>query len=250
MRADTRRNLAKTYAELLALEAAAKKANLDNTEQFQEVARWLRLRALTSLYSRSLQEKYRNPSQAEIDAYYAAHLSSYERIKAARIMIPRTAPTGTDKAEFDKKARDAATAARDRAAKGEDAEQIQKDSYSALGLGGAPPTDLGIRGRDQFLQEESDELFALGPGNVSRVEAEASSYVVYKVVSKETLSEDQVKNAIAADISRRKLADALQSATGSVRSELNEQYFGTERAAPAGGNPPPTPRGIRPPHPQ
>jgi hypothetical protein len=241
MRPDTRRNFAKTYAELLTLEDAARKANLDNTEQFEEIMRWLRLRAAAGLYRRGLEEKYGTPSQQEIDAYYKEHLPSYERITAARILVPRAGPAGADKAEFDQKARDTATAARDRAVKGEDPEQIQKDCYAALGLGNAPPTDIGTRGRNQFLPEESGELFALKVGDVSKLEIEAASYVVYKVASKETVPQDRIKREITAEISRRNLAEAIRAATENVHPEFNEQYFGVDRAMPAGASAAPIP---------
>ena len=42
---ETRRNLAETYAQYLALEPLAAKAGLDNTARFAEIMRWWRYRA-------------------------------------------------------------------------------------------------------------------------------------------------------------------------------------------------------------
>lgn len=248
-RPEVLRNIAKAYAELLAYQVAAKQAGLDSTDQFAELVEWLRLRALADLYRRNLQEKYRNPSPEQIHAYYTAHLANYERIKTARILIPRSGPAGSDKAAFDAKAHDAATIARARAVQGEDPDLIEKDTYTALGLVSPPPTDIGSRARNQFLPDESEELFALNAGDVGRVETEANNYVIYKVTSKETLPEEQMKQQITNEIARTGLADGIRAVTDSIHTDLDEAYFGPEQPA----RPAPRPAGPQPnavpPHP-
>src|SRR5215470_5205895 len=74
-----RQNLAKNFADFLAVEAVAKKAGIEDTREFRELMNWSRLRTVTDLYRRSLQEKYRNPSPEEIAAYYKQHYSEFER---------------------------------------------------------------------------------------------------------------------------------------------------------------------------
>jgi parvulin-like peptidyl-prolyl isomerase len=131
-----------------------------------------------------------------------------------------------EKQEQDKKLFAIASEARQRAIKGDDPEQIQKDVYSALGIGVPPPTDLGKQARKDFVAEESAELFSLQPGDVSKLETELASYVIYKVISRETLSEKEVKEQSSREIARRNIEKANQAITQPVQPEYNEKYFG------------------------
>jgi parvulin-like peptidyl-prolyl isomerase len=226
-----RQNLGETYAEYMAMEAAARKTGLEETPEFREVMHWVRLRTIADLYRRTLQERYRTPSPEETDSYYQQHIASYERVKLARILVPRENPLVADKSEFDKKALAAANAAHDRAVQGEDPAQIEKDVYGALGLTGPPPTDLGNYGRGNFTEKEGADVFSLKAGGVSPIEIEPKSYVIYKVLSKETLPLDQIRTEISREISQQKFKDAIKAATDAAPAEFNEQYFGAKPTA-------------------
>lgn len=225
-----RQNLAKTYAEYLVYEPAAKKAGLEDSQQYAEIMRWLRLRMLTDLVRDQIVQQYRSPSDAEVASYYQGNVAEFDRAHVARIMVPRNASLPGDekleKSDRDKKLLALANDARQRAVKGEDPEKIQKDLYSALGIGAVPPTDLGNQGRKNFLAEESTEIFSLKPGEASKVETEPASFVIYKVISKDTLSESEAKDQISREISRRNIEKANQTITQSAQPEYNEKYFG------------------------
>jgi hypothetical protein len=221
-----RQNLALAYVEVLAFEEAARKSGMEDSAQFREVLSWARLRTIADLYRRNLQEQFRNPSPEEIDSYYQQHLASFERVHLVRILVPREDFSGRDKNDFDKRALQAAQAAHERAAKGDDPGQIQKDVYSTLGLESPPATDLGNFRRADFLENEADEVFSLQPGEISRVQTELKSYVIYKVLSKETLPESQVKAEIAREIAQQKFKDAIKAVGDAAPAEFNEQYFG------------------------
>lgn len=224
--ASGRQNLAQAYVEALAFADAARKAGTEDTEEFREVMFWVRLRTIADLYRRNLQEKYRNPEPEEIDSYYQQHMGSFERVHLLRILVPRENFSGGDKSEFDKKALAAAEAARTRAINGEAPEQIQKDVYAALGLERPPATDLGTYKRADFIEKEATDVFSLQPGQVGPLETEIKSYVIYKVASKETLAEAQVKADIIREISQQKYRDALKAVMDSAHADFNEQYFG------------------------
>jgi hypothetical protein len=223
--ANARKNLAKTYAEYVAIEAAARKAGMEDTPQFRELMNWTRLRTITDLYRRSVQEKYSTPSQAEIDGYYQQHLAEYERVKLARVLIPRESPSAANKDDFDKKAHEAANAARESLIKGVDPVQVQKDAYATLGLAAPPATELGNRRRADLLADESVEVFALKIGEVSKVQTEPRNYVVYKVTGKDVLPKEQVKNDISREIYRQKFQDAMKSVLDAAPAEYDEQYL-------------------------
>jgi hypothetical protein len=240
-----RQNLAQAYVEALAFEDAARKAGTEDTEEFREVMFWVRLRTIADLYRRNLQEKYRAPEPEEIYSYYQRHLASYDRVHLLRILVPRENFSGGDKNEFDKKALAAAEAARKRAVNGEAVEQIQKDVYTGLGLTLPPSTDLGSYQRADFIEKEAADVFSLQPGEVSPLETETKSYVIYKVASKETLTEAQVKTEIIREIAQQKYRDALKAVMDSAHADFNEQYFG-----PMAPKPPIEPPGLprRPAH--
>ncbi len=244
--ANARRQLAKTYAEYLAIEAAARKAGMEDAPQFRELMNWTRLRAITDFYRRKLQEKYATPAQEEIDAYYRQHSADYERVDLVRILVPRENRAAPNQQEFEKKAHDAAEAARERLAKGSDPLQIQKDAYTALGLAAPPHPALGERRRTDMLPEEAAEVFALKVGEVSQVEAEPGSYVVYKVAGKSMQPEEQVKSDISRAIVQQKFKDAMTAVLNAAPADLDEQYLQPVKATPDAVTPapisPPSPR--------
>lgn len=221
-----RQNFARTYAELLALEAAARRSGVEDTPEFRQVMDVLRLRTAADLYRQSLERRFRNPPQDEIAAYYREHVADFERVKLARILIPRRNPASADAQDFERKALDAANSARERAVKGDEPEKIQKDVYAALGLKTTPATELGAYRRSDMIEKESTDVFALRAGEVTAVEVEAASYVIYKVITKETPALDQVKEEIARMISQKKFKEAMQAVTASAPATFNDQYFG------------------------
>src|SRR5262249_5048200 len=218
-------HLARTYAEYLAVEAAARNSGLEDTIQFRELMEWLRLKTITDLYRSKLQEKYRAPTQEEITSYYKQHFSDYETVKLIRVLIPRESPPGKDKDQFDKKAHEAAGVARQRLMEGEDPVQIQKDSYSALGLASPPSTDLGSLRRAQLVKEEAAEVFSLKPGDVSQIQIEPSYYVIYKLITKDVISQDKVTNDISREIYQKNFREAMKEVIDAAPAEFNEQYF-------------------------
>jgi len=224
-----RQTLAHTYAEALVLEDRARESGIEDSDEFRLLMDWARLQIGTQLYRRRLEERYRTPSKEEIDAFYQQHLASYERAEVLRILAPRVkASSGNpeDDTDFDKKALEAANDARERVAKGEDPKEVQKDVYAKLGLSSPPPVNLGKYGRNGFTDKEGPEVFALKAGEVSQVEVEPKSYVVYKVESRETLSQDEVKPEISQQIFAQKFKDAMKEVTDATPAVFDEQYFG------------------------
>jgi hypothetical protein len=86
-----RQNLAKAYAEYLVYEPAAKKAGLEDSQQYAEIMRWVRLRMLTDLVRDQIVQQYRSPSDAEVASYYQENVAEFDRAHVARIMVPRNA---------------------------------------------------------------------------------------------------------------------------------------------------------------
>jgi len=90
---NARRQLAQTYADLLAYEQAARSSSLENTPEFQDLMELVRLRTLAEMHRRNLQAKYGSPSQEDIDAYYRQNPTNFIEIKLRRILVPRKNPS-------------------------------------------------------------------------------------------------------------------------------------------------------------
>jgi parvulin-like peptidyl-prolyl isomerase len=129
--------------------------------------------------------------------------------------------------EFGRRAQLAAQNMRERLIKGDDPETIQNDAYAALGLPGVQPVDIGTRKTSMFPREESEELFSLAPGQVSRVETETSRYAIYKVTDNRPIEEAKVQDQIVRAVGEEKVKAAFKSIGNSVKPEYNLIYFGS-----------------------
>jgi hypothetical protein len=226
------------YAELLAFETAARQAGIPDTPEFHWTLQLLRLRTLADSYRRDLEARYRTPSDQEIDGYYHREIRRFEEVKLRRIVLPKNSFAATSKAEFEKKALQVADELRQRAATGEDFDALQRDGYTQLGFPGSPPaTEVGNRRRAGLLAEVADEVFGLDPGQLSKVENEPYSFVIYKVEAKRILPEQLVRDEISRELSRRKVENALKAVTGAIQTDLDKEYFGTPPAQPHSAEP-------------
>jgi bifunctional DNA-binding transcriptional regulator/antitoxin component of YhaV-PrlF toxin-antitoxin module len=223
--------IAKTYAELLAFASEARELGIDSSPLYQETMRWLQVKALADLLRRRLEKESRPVSDAEIEAYYREQLPHFEEVKLRRMVLPKSNFGTDDRQKFEHDVQRIAAQLRERAAHGEDLERLQKEGYEALGFSGLPPaTDVGNRRRVNLPSEVREEVFSLRPGEVSKVEDETYSFVIYKVDAKWRLPKEQVREEITSELARQKLGRAFKSITGNVRTELNEKYFGTASA--------------------
>jgi hypothetical protein len=192
------RNLAERYVQILAFADAGEKLGLDKDPKFQELMRVVRLNSLAEAYRRSVEEKYRSPSDAEIENYYKQNIARFEQVKLSRVFVPRVNPKtpreGLD--DFVQRAQQTANSLRDRAAKGEE-----------------------------------QDIFALKSGEVTKVEPEPAGFQFYKLQGRETLALAQVKNEIIAALHKEHLDAANKSVFDPIHTDLNDTYFGPKSAA-------------------
>jgi hypothetical protein len=239
-----RRSLGEKYVELLVFSEAAKAAGVENTPNYIEVMRVLRLKTLGDLYLNQLAEQYRNPSEQEIEAYYQANQQKYEGAKLSRIYIPKNNPdpqaTAEKKQEYQKKVQQVADDVQARATKGEEMSKLQKEAYTSLGITAAPPsTDLSLARHGTFPPKIDQDIFSHKAGEVFRSD-DATGYMLYRVEGRQTSPLESVKTEIVQQIYREKMEAKTKELNSPVHANYDEQYFGPP-VAPA---PPPGP--IRP----
>jgi len=223
------RSFAESYAQLLALADEGEKAGAENDPRFQELMRIARVRALADSYRHSLEEKYSNPPQEEIEAYYKENISKYDSFKVERIIIPsiNASRTPAARAEYQKKFQQMANDIHERAARGEETQKLQDEVYKSLSLPSPPKTDLGMKRKGGLPAGIEKDLLALKPGEVTKLENEMSGMNIYKLRSRDTIPVEYVKAEIVRDLHQKNMEAALKAVTGNIHPELNEQFFGS-----------------------
>jgi len=222
----SRAYIARQYAEYLTFERVATHAGVQNEAGFKALMRLRYIHTLEAWYQHDLEASVTPPSSKEIEAYYNANLPEYEEAKVHRIFIPNADPNVMNKEEFAKKARAVADEMRQRAAKGEDPDTLERDINAALGLNYPPTrTDIGSRRKSSFPKPIDDEVFSLQPGQVTKVEDEAGGFAIYKLDSKQKLPIAQVKDDIVDEMNTKKIADEMSAIRDSVGVDLNDEYF-------------------------
>jgi hypothetical protein len=224
------RSFAESYIQLLALANAAESAGVDKDPQFLELMKIMRLRTLSDFYRRSLETKASNPSPEEIQAYYKEHPTKYEQIRLERVIVPPARGRATSAADAAKKARNVAEEVRTRAVKGEDMDILQAYAYKELGLPAPPPADMGLRRRGTLAATLESELFALKPGEATKVEVEPAGFTVYRLRTRDLPSLDSVRGELLRDMKQKYVSDAIKAAEDRVHSNLNLDYFTPHQA--------------------
>ncbi|HKR94776.1 MAG TPA: peptidylprolyl isomerase [Candidatus Angelobacter sp.] len=233
------RQLGQAYVELLIFSEAGKAAGIQNTPAFKEVMRVLQLKTLGDLYRNDLAEKYRTPSDAEIEAYYKANEAKFQSAKLNRIYVPKNDPdpkaTEAQKQAYQTKAKQVADDMQARAAKGEAADKLQKEAYTTLGITATPPsTEMTSVRHGVFPAPLDQEIFSHKAGDVFRSD-DPNGFVIYHLESLQTAPLDSVKQEISREIFRKKMDDKFKELTEPVKTVYDEDYFGPPTPpAPAG----------------
>jgi parvulin-like peptidyl-prolyl isomerase len=115
---------------------------------------------------------------------------------------------------------------RARAAKGEDFDKLQKEAFAAAGFKGTPPDTKFSKARRTTLLAKDVTVMELKAGETSEVMSNPSGYYIYKMISKQELPLDEVKNEIRGTLSSQRYRDAMAGFQKSDNAELNDAYFG------------------------
>ena len=262
-----KRQLETALPKFMAMSEIAKKKGLDKTPQYLETVKFLRMQILSQQLQRVTQEQADKVPPQEIEDYYKKNPEAYEQFSLDRLFIPRYKQVlpekeGKDEKEPEKmteeqqKEKEAADKARqeagekeldaladklrERAAAGEDFVTLQKEAFAAAGNKVENPTVNLPKVRRTGLPPAHSAVFDLKAGEVSVVISDNGGHYIYKVVSKEVLPLDQVKDEIHNKLKNERLKEAMEKYTNSYQVTSNEAYFGPAQ-------PPPSPRRRMPP---
>jgi len=228
-------NVANAYARNLRMAAAAEKRGLDKTPVFEEEMRYARMQLLSQDLTRVLQTEANNITDADLEDYYKKNQSSYEEATVARIFVPGAkqttstqtgatqpteAQTKTDEDAMTKIAADL----RARAANGEDPDKLQTEAYTDAGIPRTTSDTKMEKVRRAALPPQHETVLDLKPGAVSEVFSDpAGAHFIYKMISKQTLTLENVKTEIRVVISGQRYRDSMKTFQGDV--SFSDAYF-------------------------
>jgi hypothetical protein len=259
-----KRQLANAYPRLLVMAQEAEKRGLDKQPRFEETLKFARLQILSQELNRTLQAQAADVPDQDMQDYYKSNAPAYEEATVLRVFVPKNKqvePAKGAKPEDTKAAQEAGEAAMTkeadvlytRAKSGEDFEKLQKEAYEAAGLKSPAPSTKMEKIRRTNLPPAQATVFDLKPSELSTVINDPSGHFIYKMVSKDTLPFEKVKDEIHGSLQNQRMKDTMGAITAQATPELNQAYFG---AAPPPGMPmggagprPGTPPGTPPPAP-
>jgi hypothetical protein len=264
-----KRQLEQALPRFMAMSEAAKKKGLDKSPRYLETLKIAKMQILTTELQRQVQEEADKIPPAKVEEAYKKSPEAYEQFSLDRLFIPRYKQVQAEEKDEEKegeklteeqqKVKEAAEKARqekgeqelnaladslrERAAKGEDIVKLQKEAFEAAGQKVESPTVNLPKVRRTGLPPAHAAVFDVKVSEVSAVISDNGGHYVYKVVSKEVLPLDQVKDEIHNKLKNEKQKAMMDEYTNSFSSVPNEDYFGP--AAPA-GPPQRGPRGRMP----
>jgi hypothetical protein len=264
-----KRQLANVLPRLIAMSDEARKKGLDKTPQYDEIVKFAKMQILSQQLQHKIQEDAAKVPPADVEDYYKKNPEAFEQFSLDRLFVPRTKqeePEAKDAKEEEKDAKltdeekqkkedeekakseaneqemtKLADALRARAAAGEDFVKLQKEAFDAAGMKIESPTVNLPKVRRTGLPPAHASVFDLKQGDVSQVISDNGGHYIYKVVSKEELPFDQVKEEIHSKLQAERTKDMMEKVSNSFKTETNEAYFGPPSP---GGMPGPPPRRI------
>jgi parvulin-like peptidyl-prolyl isomerase len=221
-----RRGVAESYVNLLASAHAATQAGLEKDSRFAEVLRVARLKALSDMYQVHIDEEAAKITPAEIHRAYSNDSASFEELKVRRIAVPMYNSKNLKDNDFAARAKRVAAMIRERAANGEDMDKLEKEAADKLGFKSPPGTSMGPVRRGIFAPEQEKALFALRPGEVTKVMEQPSLFIIFKLESRRTLTEKEATDEIRRKLYSEKLDQLRKSVTASIHADYDDDYFG------------------------
>ena len=243
-----RRNWANKYSIMLRMSTEAEKRSLDKQPKFDETMHLARIQILSRELSNALQQDAAKISDSDLEDYYKSNQASFEQASFAKLFVPHTKqvpfpappkpgvkatapvmPTEAQQKAGEEKMKKVSVEMRARLVKGEDPDKLEKEAYVDAGLPGNPPKTEADKVRRHNLPPTHKLVMDLKPGEVSEVIAEQSGYYIYKLISKETLPLDTVKEEIRSALSSKRYRDSMDSFQNNV--DMNDAYFGPNQNA-------------------
>src|SRR5262249_9338970 len=183
------------------------------------------------MYKALQEEKAKKVTPEEIQTYYKNNLDTFEELTIRRVILPRYNQANLRDEEFAARARTVANDIHDRMAKGEDLDKLQKEAFDALGVKDPPATKMGPVRRGLYAPEQEKQIFALQPGEVTAIIEQPSTFIIFKLEGRESLSLEKSKDEIVRTLIKQHLEKEEQVRNKAIKIEYNEQYVGAAQTS-------------------
>lgn len=241
--AAAKRQVAQQFGQLMALAQEARKRKLDQTP----AAKQMEAIQVDSVLANALQRQVADevkPDDAALQAYYDAHKSQYEQVKASHILIRyKGSQVPVRPNEKDLTEEEALAKAQDiekQLAAGGDFAAIAKansdDAGTATNGGALPPF-----GRGQMVPEFEQAVFSQQVGKISDPVKTKYGYHIIKVEERISKTFDEAKPDIEKQIKPQLVREAMDRIEKQVPVTLDDNYFGPAAPAPHAPMPNPAP---------
>jgi PPIC-type PPIASE domain len=206
------------------MSAAAQERGLDKTPAFAEELRFARLQLLSQDLDGALRAAANHVTDADLERYYEKNRSSYAQATVARIFVPPKAAGGAADTMIP-----VAADLRARARNGEDPDTLQLEAYAQAGITRRTADTKIEKVRRSSLPPSHERVLDLMPGEVSEVFSDPQgAHFIYKMMAKQTLSLDAVKEEIRGVIAAQRYRDSIKSFQGGVI--FSDAYFNPSNA--------------------
>lgn len=253
-----RRQFASRYANALIMSSKAKELGLDQGAEFEQRMQLARIQVLSQMLGQAEQKKAAEISDTELEEHYKGNEAGFQEAEVLRIFIPKVQqlPTPKEKlseADEQKRQKDSEDAMKKeadtlhaRAVAGDDFDKLEAEAYKVAGIQSKAPTTKMEKVRGNHLPPSQAAAMDLKVDEISAVLSDQSGYFIFKMVKKETLPLDAVKDEIKGTLRSQKMQDQMQDIEHSATANLDEAYFGPEAQVPTRPiMPPPSRPGSR-----
>jgi hypothetical protein len=224
--------LARFYSEQLLFAREARELGIDKDPHFDEILKFTYLQVLARAMNERL-ARQADMTDTEFAKYYKEHAADFEQVELLQISIPKQkshpSPSGAaPQAKVDPAADEAAMKVEaekiySQALAGGDFATLQEEAYTVAGdPDDAPDADMGVVTRSELGGTEA-EVFALQPGQISKLISGKEAWHIFKVVSRQMMSESDAKRLVTG----QRTQAAVDSLKKSVKPRLNDVYFGS-----------------------
>ena len=220
-----RRKLGDDYASVLMLSQQAVANHLDSSPEIIRQLAIARMQVLSDAEFASLMRQA-EPGSAEVNQYYAAHLSDYDQVQIRRLFIWKRRDDSKDPQVLSSEAaRARADQIRQAYASGTGVKKLSEDLRKS-GDGMLDPEPLTFP-RGELSPRVEKVAFALKEGEWSEVEDTPARLLFVQLVKRDRQQVGEVSGSIEKELQAQKMQALLDDLKKKAGIWMDEQYFGT-----------------------
>lgn len=228
--AEQRHGFALNYVRMLAASSVAKEKRLDHDpavgKELEARMAFTRMQVMASSLYKRVETLAQDVQDSEIQSYYHEQEANFVQGDVRRITLAKAATPGTavDPVMLKQRAQEI----RERAAKGEDFDQLQKE-VMANPDAKAPPTRIPTARRATLLPAEA-VVFDLKPGEVTPVVDTQGAFEILKLASLATIPLESLRADIKTALTNGHLQLIMKDATKGVTANFDLAYLDLPKA--------------------